>query len=113
MFGLCLTRLFFRLDKAYIGILQRWKSTVEELAKHRHGQNINGIGSDGWNGTYGPMVALPYKNQGTDSGYAATIYNNGAWGSGSYRVYTDYVGSNKAHNNIQPSKAVYAWIRTA
>lgn len=87
--------------------------TVEEMAKHRHAQNINGHGNDGWNGKYGPMVAVPYKNNGPAVGYATTLYNNGEWGTGSYRVYTDSSGTNQPHNNLSPCAALYIWARTA
>ena len=87
--------------------------TVEELAKHSHGQNTNGTGNDGWDGTYGKQVALPVKNAGTEEGYANLIYKDGLWCTGTYRVKTDTAGSDAPHNNIQPSRAAYIWVRVS
>ncbi|WP_370852091.1 phage baseplate protein [Megasphaera elsdenii] len=85
--------------------------TVEELAKHRHGQNINGSGGDAWNNKFGSLVSLPNNSTGNTAGYAA--HTGGDWIIGAYRVYTDYAGSSKPYNTLQPSKAVYIWFRTA
>lgn len=86
---------------------------VEELVKHRHAENTNGIGADGWDNSFGALVTLPNKSTGPIEGYANYIYKDGAWITGAYRVYTDYAGSDKPHNTLQPSKAVYIWTRTA
>ena len=40
------------------------KITVDEMARHRHGQNINGSGDDTWNNRFGAMVTLPSKSTG-------------------------------------------------
>ena len=85
--------------------------TVDESAAHRHGQNINGNGEDKWLDKYGTMVTLPTKSTGDIGGYACEY--TGIWVSGAYRVNTDYTGNNMPHNTMQPSKAVYVWIRTA
>ena len=90
-----------------------YRVTVEELAEHSHGQNTNGTGADGWNGTYGKQVALPVNNAGTEEGYANLIYKDGLWCTGTYRVKTDTVGSDAPHNNVQPCKAVYTWFRVS
>lgn len=85
--------------------------TVDELTKHRHGENINGSGNDAWNDKFGNLVTQPSNSTGVFAGYS--IKNTGAWVTGAYRVNTDYAGSNKPHNTLQPSKAVYIWTRTA
>lgn len=85
--------------------------TVDELAEHRHGENINGAGNDSWNDKFGPLVTLPNQSTGITAGYAAK--NSGDWVTGAYRVYNEWSGSNQAHNTLQPSKAIYIWARTA
>lgn len=87
--------------------------TVDESAKHSHGQNTNGTGADGWDGTYGKQVALPVNNAGTEEGYANLIYKDGLWCTGTYRVKTDTAGSDAPHNNVQPSRAAYIWVRVS
>ena len=60
--------------------------TVEELARHRH--------SIAWHAS-------------------SAISNKYAVGSGTSAVtdLTGYEGMDKAHNNVQPCKAVYVWRR--
>lgn len=85
------------------------KLTVDELAAHKHAQNINGNGSDSWKGTYGSWVTNG-AGAGTESGYTTTVSN---WMTNKRRVQTDSTGSGAAHNNIQPVLATYAWRRQA
>jgi hypothetical protein len=82
---------------------------VDELAAHKHAQNINGNGSDSWNGTYGSWVTNG-AGAGTESGYMTTVSK---WMTNKRRVQTDSTGSGAAHNNIQPVLATYAWRRQA
>lgn len=85
------------------------KLTVEELASHTHPQNINGNGSDGWNGSYGAMTTNGAGSDGV-AGYSASLTG---WKDASRRIKTDAAGKSSAHNNIQPVMAVYAWRRQA
>lgn len=85
--------------------------TVGELAKHSHNQNINGNGTDAWNGTYGSMVTQGGKN-GTVDGYSAYVEGK-HWTTNQNRVITGSSGDNAYHNNVSPGIAVYAWHRTA
>lgn len=85
--------------------------TVDELPKHRHGENVNGSGNDSWNDRFGNLVTLPTKSTGTQAGYA--IENSGSWITEAYRVYTEWTGSNAPHNALPPSKTVYIWVRAA
>ena len=64
--------------------------TINEIPNHKHSLNYGtSIGSDG--------TGLAYSNtEGSFSGYDI----NG-------------VGGNKAHNNVQPSKIINRWHRTA
>ena len=73
--------------------------TVEEMAEHSHKDvAVHGDISD---------VATNYRKT-----YVCDIKENN-----SYWVYTGYntgaAGTNQPHNNLQPSKAVYIWFRTA
>lgn len=82
-----------------------------ELAVHKHGQNINGSGKDGWKNSYGEMVTLPDNGEGKgQSGYSANSTANG-WIYGSNRIYTDTCGGNKPHNTIQPVYGAYRFRR--
>ena len=84
---------------------------TDELASHNHGQNTNGNGEDGWNGSYGPMVTRSTTNGSVD-GYS--VYAPGfAWTHKQNQVMTDRTGANASHNNIQPSIGAYCWKRTA
>ena len=83
--------------------------TVDELASHTHPQNINGNGSDGWNGSYGAMTTNGAESGGV-AGYSASLTE---WKAANRRVNTDAAGKSLAHNNIQPVMAVYAWRRQA
>ena len=87
--------------------------TVEELAAHAHGQNINGNGNDGWNNFYGEMVTLPDNGKGKgQDGYAAYQQGN-SWVLGGNRVYTSKTGGDKPHNNMEPYKVIYVFMRSA
>lgn len=86
------------------------KLTTEEMASHSHGQNTNGNGSDGWSGSYGPMVTKGAKNGSVD-GYSVCV--TGGWTSNQNQVMTDQNGGNVPHNNLPPSVASYCWQRTA
>ena len=78
---------------------------------HKHGQNINGNGKDGWKNSYGEMVTLPDNGDGKgESGYSANSTANG-WIYGSNRIYTDTCGGNKPHNTIQPVYGAYRFRR--
>ena len=83
--------------------------TVDELASHQHKETINGNGADARNDGYGNLVSLPAKSNGSAIGYAAQIVNT--WITTAYYVYTRNEGTNKPHNTMQPSKAVYCWFR--
>ena len=85
--------------------------TVDELPEHRHAENINGFGNDAWNDKFGPLVSRPNKSTGYWCGYSAET--NAEWITGAYRVYSEWTGSNKPHNVMQPCRAVYIWFRTA
>ena len=85
--------------------------TTDELASHSHGQNTNGNGTDGWKGSYGPMVSQGATNGSVD-GYS--VYASGyGWTLKQIQVMTDRSGANASHNNIQPSIGAYGWKRTA
>lgn len=84
--------------------------TTDELPAHSHGQNTNGNGKDGWNGSYGPMVSQGAKN-GSVEGYSVCV--TGGWASNQNQVMTDQNGGNVPHNNLPPSTAAYCWKRTA
>lgn len=84
-------------------------SAVDELASHSHPQNINGNGSDGWDGSYGAMTT-DGTGSGNVNGYPASL---GGWMSNLRRVYTDKTGKSSAHNNIQPSVCAYGWKRVS
>lgn len=77
--------------------------TADELAEHAHDEYIDSNG-----------VKVPYS---LATGGGESI--NGAFTNltvSSYAgpaVLTGKVGENKAHNNIQPSKIIYRWHRTA
>lgn len=80
-----------------------------ELTAHKHGQNINGKGTDEWKNTYGDMVTLPDNGDGKgQSGYAV---NPSGWVFGSNRIYTDTCGGNEPHNTIQPVYGTYRFRR--
>lgn len=71
--------------------------TVDELAKHNH----NSILDD--------RLATDVDE------YADTFYNTTHW-SKHWRLIDNnirYKGGDQPHNNVQPSKAVYVWRRTA
>ena len=85
--------------------------TVDESARHTHGQNINGNGNAGWNNSYGELVTLPDNDTGNgQEGYSSSGLT---WVSGGNRVYTSETGGNKPHNNMQPYQVVYIFKRTA
>lgn len=85
--------------------------TIDELASHSHGQNTNGNDTDGWKGSYGPMVSQGATN-GSVEGYS--VYTSGyGWTLKQIQVMTDRSGANASHNNIQPSIGAYGWKRTA
>ena len=92
-------------------MLEAYGIAVDELAEHRHQETINGDGNDARNNSYGPLVSLPKQSTGSAIGYAAQIIEY--WIKTAYYVYTYNAGSNKAHNTMQPSKAVYIWVRVA
>lgn len=84
-------------------------SSKGELAGHKHGQNINGNGNDGWNNSYGELVTLPDIGVGKgQQGYSANPSN---WVFGSNRIYTDTCGGNEPHNTIQPVYGAYRFRR--
>ena len=85
--------------------------TTDELASHNHGQNCNGNPTDGWKGSYGPMVSQGATN-GNLAGYS--VYTSGyGWMEKQNQVKTNSTGGNVAHNNLPPSTAAYCWKRTA
>lgn len=70
--------------------------TTNEMPKHNH----NLIASEGGNILFPPYSA---KSNG-DSGNVEI---------GGYATITTYAGENQPHNNVQPSKIVNRWHRTA
>ncbi|WP_329778453.1 phage baseplate protein [Allisonella histaminiformans] len=85
--------------------------TLDESARHTHGQNINGNGNDGWKNRYGELVTLPDNGTGQgQDGYASPVNK---WVLGGNRVYTSEAGGNKPHNNMQPYQVVYIFKRSA
>lgn len=76
--------------------------TLEEanIPEHRHKQNINGKGTDGWNNKYGTMTTMP-KAGGSEGKVGYSAATNG-WAENANAVYTDYAGSGTAHNNMPP-----------
>ena len=79
--------------------------TVEELSKHSHVYRIY-VGSPGTtqkDAQYGKFLAARY-----DSGI---IWDCGDKLSSEYHIFS--TGRDKAHNTLQPSRAVYIWSRTA
>lgn len=72
--------------------------TVNEIPGHRHGvAQMNDSGPGG----YGAMTTLGFSNVGWNDKYNNLDYA------------TQEVGGNQAHNNVQPSKIVNRWHRTA
>ena len=71
--------------------------TVDELARHYHQSGLGWLDPD-----------KPSDPQITDTVHGQCNANrpNITWNSGS-------TGGDKPHNTIQPSKAVYIWLRTA
>lgn len=85
--------------------LVRAVRTVEELSKHSHVYRIY-VGSPGTtqkDAQYGKFLAARY-----DSGI---IWDCGDKLSSEYHIFS--TGRDKAHNTLQPSRAVYIWSRTA
>lgn len=71
--------------------------TVDELARHKHQSGL------GWkNQDIGNVSGLSDSKHGR----ADSNMPNSSWESG-------FTGGDKAHNNIQPCKAVYVWVRAA
>lgn len=69
--------------------------TVDELAKHRHNSLLDDtIATD--------------STDNADAFYKATLWTK-TWREIDNNI--TYTGSNKPHNNVQPSKAVYVWTR--
>ena len=66
--------------------------TVNEMPDHRHGILVEG--------------------QGGSSEYALGVLSSGA-GGGFNTIYSNNNGNGQAHNNVQPSKIVNRWHRTA
>lgn len=85
--------------------------TTEEMPAHKHGQNINGKGTDSWNNKYGSAITLP-KGSGTE-GVSGMSYAVGVedWSKKSNRVYTDSIGHSNPHNNMPPYLVVNIWQR--
>lgn len=87
--------------------------TTAEMPAHKHGQNINGKGSDSWANIYGAAVTSP-PGGGTE-GVSGITYTAGTtdWSHKSNRIYTDPIGHSDPHNNMPPYLSVYIWKRTA
>ncbi len=85
--------------------------TVEQIPKHKHGQNINGNGGDGWNNTYGAAITRPETSGHGQSGYSYAAAGSN-WSDSANRIYTDDAGSSEPHNNLQPYQTIYMWKRT-
>lgn len=86
--------------------------TVGELPSHKHIQNINGNGSDGWKNSYGRAVSQPDNGQGNGLGgysYDCTRYS-WIYGAATY-IYTNAEGSNSKHSIIQPYSIVHRYKR--
>lgn len=86
--------------------------TVDELAKHSHGQNAS-VGS---NGGYVAMVAgFPSYNEEHPiyKGASVWIDPDGHSSSDYSQIKTDDSGAGQPHNNVAPAKACYVWRRTA
>ena len=86
--------------------------TVGELPSHKHIQNINGTGTDGWKNSFGRAVSQPDNGQG--NGVAGYSYDctNYLWiyGAATY-IYTNTEGSNSKHSSIQPYSIVHHYKR--
>ena len=70
--------------------------TTNEMPKHNH----NLLASEG-----GSILFPPYS--------AKSNGDSGAVETGGYATITTYAGENQAHNNVQPSKIINRWHRTA
>ena len=66
--------------------------TVDESPEHNHGMLVEG--------------------QGGSSSYALRVLSTGA-GGGFNTMYSNINGGGQAHNNVQPSKIINRWHRTA
>ena len=79
--------------------------TVDELAEHSHVYRIyvGSLGTTQKDTQYGKFLAANYSS--------SIIWDCGDKLSTEYHI--NFTGEDKAHNNIQPSKGVYIWTRTA
>ena len=79
--------------------------TVEELAEHSHVYRIyvGSLGTTQKDTQYGKFLAAKYDS--------SIMCDCGDKLSPEHHI--NFTGNDKAHNNIQPSKGVYIWARTA
>lgn len=79
--------------------------TVEELAIHNHVYRIyiGSLGTTQKDTQYGKFLAADYNS--------SIIWDCGDKLSPEYHIFP--TGGDKAHNTLQPSRAVYIWSRTA
>ena len=85
--------------------------TVEELAAHNHYISANCLvwaPKDTWNGTIS-STQIP-KGSGYDGD--GPVFMDRTLGSARFR-YTADAGKNVAHNNMEPYKVVYIFMRSA
>ena len=85
--------------------LEAYRVTVDELAKHNHVYRIyvGSLGTTQKDAQYGKFLAAHYNSD--------TICGCGDNLSPEYHIFP--TGADKAHNTLQPSRAVYIWSRTA
>ena len=80
--------------------------TTAEMANHAHQQMVNS-----WNYALAEAINVGNGTPGNYEGYAMGQSNLITDGNGPMNTLS--VGSNAAHNNMQPYEAVYRWKRTA
>ena len=85
--------------------------TVGEMASHNHSASASTVGNH--THKYETSFTAVGGAGGSDMRKNFKQYDTGAAGSHSHTITVNNMGSDTAHNNIQPYLAVYYWQRTA
>ena len=85
---------------------------VDELVKHRHGQNAARGSNTGYIAAVAGFPSYDEEHP-RHKGEGAWITASGIDDSVYAQIMTDDSGASQPHNNVAPAKACYVWRRTA